>query len=136
MRLVAVVVYILTIGNYRIIPEVQERLVITLLDRGQTPQQTLRMQRDSMYYATHCATCAKTLVINVTCRQASSRKWMPKNSYIVTRRRSTRTRLALEHASGGVSVPSSQPVFTIFCKQRRRMLKFQNDYSYDNRCKS
>ena len=60
-----------------LMPEVQERLVITMLDRGQTPQQTLRMQQDSqdsMYYAMHCATCAKTLVINVMCHQSSSRK--------------------------------------------------------------
>ena len=71
----------------------------------------------------HCATCAKTLVINVMGHQASSRKWMLKNSYKVMRQWSTRMRLALGH--GGVSVPSSKPVFTVFCKQRRRMLKFQ-----------
>ena len=90
-------------GNYRyyrFILEVKERLIITKNNVGLRPDTPADIENNRTQ-CMHCATCVKTLVINMTGLQASSRKWTMKNSYIVTRWRSTWTSLALEH--GGVT---------------------------------
>ena len=108
-------------GNYRFILEEQKKLVVTMLDRGQTP-----------------ADIENATGIKVRTVQRLRRLWLSSGRVIKATKRRTRTRLALEFGveCEGILRHLRHRLLNLgVCyKQRRTMKKNENVYRYENSC--